>query len=153
LYRYIEGKKGGAAKVPGYPSGFYSPHEVHGGERPVEVYHGGGLYTLNPVKPILRSSKAPGFSPWSICSGNLVSKFAFTFNVLPIHHGLRNPQSTRALADDDGMAERRAAPPGGNLDTNRPGASRPKLTRPRAADVFVRDELPPPGGAVHVDRI
>lgn len=88
-----------AAAVPGYPRGFYSPHELHGGdERPVEVYH-----------------------------------------------GLRNPQSARAAVDDDPLAARRAAPPGGNLDMNRPGSSRPKLLRPRAADVFVRDEPQLPG--------
>ena len=62
-----------------------------------------------------------------------------------VYHGLRNPQSARAAIDDDPLADRRAAPPGGNLDTNRPGASRPKLLRPRASDVFVREEPPPPG--------
>jgi hypothetical protein len=40
-------------------------------------------------------------------------------------------------------AERRAAPPGGNMETSRPGASRPKLLRPRASDVFMRDEPRP----------
>ena len=63
-----------------------------------------------------------------------------------VYHGLRDPSKARAIADGDPLAERRAAPPGGDIELSRPFASRPRLERPRAADAFRRD--PPPGPSV-----
>jgi len=45
---------------------------------------------------------------------------------LALIDGLRQPQSSRANEDDDPVAARRAAPPGGNLETSRPGVGRPR---------------------------
>ena len=55
-----------------------------------------------------------------------------------VYHGLRDPGCERARVDGDPLAERKAAPPGGDIQLTRPYAARPKLTRPRAEDVFRR---------------
>jgi hypothetical protein len=64
-----------------------------------------------------------------------------------VYHGLRDPSKARAIADGDPLAERRAAPPGGDIELTRPFASRPRLERPRAADAFRRDPAPGPSVA------
>jgi len=64
---------------------------------------------------------------------------------LALTDGLRQPQSSRANEDEDPVAARRAAPPGGNLETSRPGVGRPRLLRAAAADAFRRDAPPQPG--------
>ena len=64
-----------------------------------------------------------------------------------VYHGLRDPSKARAIADGDPLAERRAAPPGGDIELSRPFASRPRLERLRAADAFRRDPAPGPSVA------
>jgi hypothetical protein len=55
-----------------------------------------------------------------------------------VYHGLRNPDGERAAIDDDPLAVRRSVR-GGRIElTSAAAGSRPTITRPRAADVFVR---------------
>ena len=67
-----------------------------------------------------------------------------------VYHGLRDPRRVRAHVDADPLVARPVAPPGGNLDLATPAAGRPRLLRPPAAEVFVREPPPPPGPSLAV---
>ena len=88
---------------------------------------GGGSKTLGSTPRRRRPPPPPGVSSASERHGPV-----------DVYHGLRDPGCERARVDGDPLAERRAAPPGGDIQLTRPYAARPKLTRPRAEDVFRR---------------